>query len=107
MTKAGRGSEIQDTLSLRSVYLLFVPSFLFRFQVQLIQYYSPVPTNTYILQIIFKRALLMSQMKCMAEEARKKFISIPSGTPSEYDFKRYYKKVSAFVLSFSNNPRSE
>ena len=46
-------------------------------------------------------------MKYTTEEARKKNISTPSRTPIEDDINKYYRKVLGFVLSLSNNPRSE
>ena len=46
-------------------------------------------------------------MKYMAEEARKKNIALLPRRPSEDEVNKYYRKVSGFVLSLTNNPRSE
>ena len=46
-------------------------------------------------------------MKYMAEEARKKNIALLPRRPSEDEVNKYYRKVSGFVFSLTNNPRSE
>lgn len=46
-------------------------------------------------------------MKYLAEETRKKNISELARKPSNDELNTYYKKLSGFVLSLSNNPRSE
>ena len=46
-------------------------------------------------------------MKYMADEARKKNFPTLSRKSTEDDVNKYYRKVSGFILSLSNNPRSE
>ena len=46
-------------------------------------------------------------MKYMADEAGKKNIPTLSSKPTEYDVNKYYKKVSEFIFSLSNNSISE
>ena len=46
-------------------------------------------------------------MKFMADEAKNKSIPTLPRKPTEDDINKYYRMVSGFVLSLSNNPRSE
>ena len=46
-------------------------------------------------------------MKYIADETRKKNISTLSRKPTEDEINKYYRKISGFVLSLSNNSISE